>query len=363
MHVWIFADSQGPRSCYFFVQETRTVDVGRLSLIQVELHDLGFFEAVILGAVTFPVNLGLLYPEPVQGFFDLMPTNGTPGAWRNSRDSCPVIEMAMKPVDGNFGTVLSPQVLGPWSAGPLSQALVMPSPSAPQASHLGEQPEVEEKAKEPEAQEVVQGPPVPPPTAEAPPPAVKAPPPSVKAPPPNAMPPPAAKAPLPEVHGPPEVHSPPVPFKAPPANAPPAKAPPAKALPPVLPQADQYSKLRNHLFEVAVDYNVWQREEWIGFDRLGRSLVQRVPLPGMVRGQVSVTGLALGYDTGTMDYAIGHSLGVTSWVSAEAVELVWTASMRAWPRSRMTTQPRSRNTLFGGSVSSGHGRRTSSPRS
>ena len=54
-----------------------TVDVARLNHITLELHDLGFFEEVILVAVTFKVNVNTLHLDSVHGFFDQMPPGGS----------------------------------------------------------------------------------------------------------------------------------------------------------------------------------------------------------------------------------------------------------------------------------------------
>ena len=62
-----------------------------------QLHDLGLRDNLILGQVIAKCHLPMLFPESMQGWYDLIPLNGTPGGWRSSMDSYPVIEMTMAP--------------------------------------------------------------------------------------------------------------------------------------------------------------------------------------------------------------------------------------------------------------------------
>ena len=96
--------------------------MARLHNIEMELHDLGFFDEVVLGAMTFKVNVNTLYPDSVSGFFDMMPRNGTPGGWRSSSDSCPVCELSLGPETAPSAPT--------WS---LDNLLALPGPSAAQA--------------------------------------------------------------------------------------------------------------------------------------------------------------------------------------------------------------------------------------
>ena len=100
---------------------------------------------------------------------------------------------------------------------------------------------------------------------------------------------------------------------------------PTKAPPPhVTLLLTQQDSLQMHLPELAVDGQMWTRQEWSTFDQLCNSLVLGAAMPGVTvsPGQVpQVQGLALAYDTKSMDYQVSSVCPPCAWISAEAIAL------------------------------------------
>ena len=117
-------------SLLFFDQEDHEVNVAKLCNILVELHDLGFTDDIVMGQAKFQANVQRLYPDVAAGWFDLVPPNGTPGSWRSSNDSCPVIEMTISPLRQESAPPMSLEAL-------LTGGSLVPGPRSAQALRDG----------------------------------------------------------------------------------------------------------------------------------------------------------------------------------------------------------------------------------